>query len=271
MPSLPTLPKKPWQSHVTVALALAVLVLGSASLFGLLDWLDLIFPSTLHNAGWYQVLGGCVALLGLGVLLGELTSRTNSAGPALVVIGVGLAELAANLTGNDSVLDAWFVQHTFGGGATLSESMPPYAIYALLLAGAPVLWFALPVSRATRSPALALAGSLLAAVGFATFAGHLLNELASQGQNQPAAGSWGLTASLMDIQMPEMDGYEATREIRRRQNSVRPPRIVALTANALQSDRDQSTAVGMDGFITKPVKLQEIAATIRRLFPPVEK
>ncbi len=196
MPSLPTLPKKPWQSHVTVALALAVLVLGSASLFGLLDWLDLIFPSTLHNAGWYQVLGGCVALLGLGVLLGELTSRTNSAGPALVVIGVGLAELAANLTGNDSVLDAWFVQHTFGGGATLSESMPPYAIYALLLAGAPVLWFALPVSRATRSPALALAGSLLAAVGFATFAGHLLNELASQGQNQPAAGSWGLTASL---------------------------------------------------------------------------
>ncbi len=76
---------------------------------------------------------------------------------------------------------------------------------------------------------------------------------------------------LMDIQMPEMDGYEATREIRRRQDPSRPPRIVALTANALQSDRDQSAAVGMDGFITKPVKLSEITATIRRLFAPVEK
>ncbi len=75
---------------------------------------------------------------------------------------------------------------------------------------------------------------------------------------------------LMDIQMPELDGYEATREIRRRQDPARPPRIVALTANALQSDRDQSAAVGMDGFITKPVKLEEIAAAIRRLFPPVE-
>ena len=76
---------------------------------------------------------------------------------------------------------------------------------------------------------------------------------------------------LMDIQMPEMDGYEATREIRRRQNPAHPPRIVALTANALQSDRDQSAAVGMDGFVTKPVKLQEIATIIRRLFSTGQK
>jgi CheY-like chemotaxis protein len=74
---------------------------------------------------------------------------------------------------------------------------------------------------------------------------------------------------LMDIQMPEMDGFETTREIRRQQDPKRAPRIVALTANAMQSDRDQSNLVGMDGFITKPVKLQEIADTIRRLFAPV--
>jgi CheY-like chemotaxis protein len=73
---------------------------------------------------------------------------------------------------------------------------------------------------------------------------------------------------LMDIQMPEMDGFETTREIRRHQDPKRAPRIVALTANAMQSDRDQSNLVGMDGFITKPVKLQEIVDAIRQFFGP---
>jgi CheY-like chemotaxis protein len=71
---------------------------------------------------------------------------------------------------------------------------------------------------------------------------------------------------LMDVQMPEMDGYEATRQIRARLPADRQPKIIALTANALQGDREQAEGAGMDDYISKPVKMHEIAAAIRRHF-----
>jgi PAS domain S-box-containing protein len=71
---------------------------------------------------------------------------------------------------------------------------------------------------------------------------------------------------LMDLQMPEMDGLEASRQIRQRLPAERQPKIIALTANALQGDRGLCLAAGMDDYVTKPVKLQEISAVIRRLF-----
>jgi CheY-like chemotaxis protein len=71
---------------------------------------------------------------------------------------------------------------------------------------------------------------------------------------------------LMDLQMPEMDGLEACREIRSRFSAGRIPKIIALTANALLSDRDRCLAAGMDDYIAKPVKLPEVAAAIRRQF-----
>jgi PAS domain S-box-containing protein len=71
---------------------------------------------------------------------------------------------------------------------------------------------------------------------------------------------------LMDLQMPEMDGFEASRLIRRRLPAARQPTIIALTANALQSDRQSCIDAGMDDYISKPVKLQDIADAIRRHF-----
>jgi CheY-like chemotaxis protein len=71
---------------------------------------------------------------------------------------------------------------------------------------------------------------------------------------------------LMDLQMPEMDGFEATRQIRQRLPAARQPKIIALTANAMQGDRELCVAAGMDDYISKPVKIQDIAATIRRNF-----
>lgn len=72
---------------------------------------------------------------------------------------------------------------------------------------------------------------------------------------------------LMDVQMPEMDGYEATRQIRARLAADRQPKIFALTANTLNDDRKKAVAAGMDDYLSKPVKAAEIAAAIRRHFP----
>ena len=73
---------------------------------------------------------------------------------------------------------------------------------------------------------------------------------------------------LMDVQMPEMDGFEASRQIRMRIPQGRQPKIIALTANAMQSDRQLCLSAGMDDYISKPVKLQEIADAICRQFRP---
>jgi len=73
---------------------------------------------------------------------------------------------------------------------------------------------------------------------------------------------------LMDLQMPEMDGLEATATIRERERTTgRHVPIVALTAHALQGDREHCLAAGMDAYVAKPIQPGELSATIERLVP----
>ena len=71
---------------------------------------------------------------------------------------------------------------------------------------------------------------------------------------------------LMDIEMPEMDGYEATRKIRNLPNRIRANTpIVAFTANAVSENRDRALAVGMDDFLVKPVKTTLMLSCLNKL------
>lgn len=71
---------------------------------------------------------------------------------------------------------------------------------------------------------------------------------------------------LMDVLMPVMDGYEATRRIRALEDPIRAKiRILAMTANAFEEDRRAAFAAGMDGFLSKPIDIDELWKTLRRL------
>jgi two-component system sensor histidine kinase/response regulator len=72
---------------------------------------------------------------------------------------------------------------------------------------------------------------------------------------------------LMDVQMPEMDGIEATKRIRDLEREIqgRHQAIVAMTAHAIKGDRERCLAAGMDGYISKPVRLQGLLAEIGRV------
>jgi CheY-like chemotaxis protein len=100
------------------------------------------------------------------------------------------------------------------------------------------------------------------------------SDVVSNGEEALAASEKETYAAIvMDCQMPVMDGYEATRRIREREQRVgtSPGRahipIIALTANAMQGDRERCKAAGMDDYLSKPVKKDDLGMMLQRWIP----
>ncbi len=70
---------------------------------------------------------------------------------------------------------------------------------------------------------------------------------------------------LMDVQMPEMDGLEASRRITAKWSVGERPRIVAMTANAMQGDREECLAAGMDDYLAKPIRVEELVEALQQV------
>jgi len=72
---------------------------------------------------------------------------------------------------------------------------------------------------------------------------------------------------LMDVQMPDLDGLEATRRLRRSLPQARQPHVIAMTANAMQGDREMCLAAGMNDYVSKPIRVEELVAALSRSRP----
>ena len=72
---------------------------------------------------------------------------------------------------------------------------------------------------------------------------------------------------LMDCQMPDVDGFEATRRIRTSTFSSRSIPIIAMTANAVSGDRERCLEAGMDDYVSKPVKMPDLEAMLSKWLP----
>ena len=103
------------------------------------------------------------------------------------------------------------------------------------------------------------------AVAMLTRLGYRADVVANGGEAVRALERVPYAAVLMDCQMPEMNGYEASAEIRRRETPGRHVPIVALTASAIKGDEERCLAAGMDAYVTKPVTVEALGAVLSGL------
>ncbi|HZL55200.1 MAG TPA: ATP-binding protein, partial [Solirubrobacteraceae bacterium] len=102
------------------------------------------------------------------------------------------------------------------------------------------------------------------AIGVLERCGYLGHAVNDGREALDALSSRRYDAVLMDCQMPEIDGYEATRELRRREDGSRHTPVIAMTAHAMNGDRERCLEAGMDDYITKPVRAQALAEALSR-------
>jgi signal transduction histidine kinase/CheY-like chemotaxis protein/HPt (histidine-containing phosphotransfer) domain-containing protein len=130
-----------------------------------------------------------------------------------------------------------------------------------------------PVSRPAGQPPLRIlvvddnAANLKVALRMLAKLGHRCDTAVNGQEAVDAVSRQDYDAVLMDMQMPVMDGLEATRRIRATLAPERQPRIIAVTANALVGDRERCLEIGMDDYVAKPIDARRLAQALARVPP----
>ncbi len=180
-------------------------------------------------------------------------------------------------TGLGLAISRWFAE-AMQGGITVTSQAGEGSVFTLALPACPPPASVRPEGHGvTRLPSgvrilLAEDNPVNARVA-ASMLGRLGASVHTVADGREAVGAWTEGAYdliLMDCQMPEMDGYEATRTIRAREVAGGRPHlpIVALTANAFAEDRAACLAAGMDDLCAKPITLESLSAACARHLPP---
>ena len=102
------------------------------------------------------------------------------------------------------------------------------------------------------------------AVGMLTRLGYRADVAAGGAAAVEAVGRSRYDAVLMDCEMPVIDGFAATREIRQQESAYRRTPLIAMTAAAMIGDRERCLAAGMDDYVPKPIRIDELAQVLAR-------
>ncbi len=183
-------------------------------------------------------------------------------------LGLAISSTLAELMGGRIKVDS-----TPGGGSTFDIAIPAVAAPANVRTESAVSAEVAATARRMATPAKA-ARILIAedniinqrvAAALLTKRGHTVTVVNNGREAVDVLQREPFDLVLMDVQMPEMDGFEATAAIRERERETgRRIRIVAMTAHAMSGDRERCLAAGMDGYLSKPIDQ-------RSLFDVVEK